>query len=269
MIALCKLLAIESRVRVSDGKASQGAESIMDAIKFAGRISDGGLIDVMSAHAKHHIALGSLSTALHKLDLASTSELRRFFEQKAKSKSPFASAMKLDIGKTVRDARSHLDEIAKESNYWTPPPELVKATHTQRAEYSKRLSEEFALLESQIDPLFAREERFWRFNPTSKDPIVNYALSISPLKDMPQIAARYRTQFRLAALHCRVIEFKRNNNRWPENLEELGGREVWYDPASGGKFYYAKLSNQSYTLYSLGSPETGRIDLVWRGPPDD
>jgi hypothetical protein len=113
--------------------------------------------------------------------------------------------------------------------------------------------------------MFKREERFWKTEKAiDPEPMVQYTLKYFSDDRLPQTALRYRTRFRLAALHCRIIEFKRKYNRWPEHLEELGGREVWYDPASGGPFYFAKLTDQSYALHSLGTPETGRIDLSLR-----
>jgi hypothetical protein len=172
--------------------------------------------------------------------------------------------MKAEIREKVAETATHLADISEESEYWSPPAELLALSPARRAEYVKRIREEFRKLEEQVDPVFAREERYWKFDPFHKDPIIDYALKTTVLDSTPQTAARYRTQFRLAALHCRIIEFKRTLNRWPDKLEELGGREVWYDPASGGPFYYANLTEQSYTLYSLGTPETGRIDLVWR-----
>lgn len=259
-----RLLHLEARVDFAEGKSELGSESIIAAIDFADRVSDGGWIDVMSAHAKHQIALGSVRDALPKLSLGSALNLRAYFERKTRARSPFAEAMKAEVREKVNDPATYLDDISEETEYWTPPAELTRLSPARRAEYVKRTREEFQKLESQIDPVFAREERFWKFDPANKDPIIDYALSTSILDSTPQIAARCRTQFRLAALHCRVIEFKRTHNRWPNALSELGGREAWYDPASGGSFFYARLSEQSYTLYSLGTPETGRIDLVWK-----
>jgi len=261
-----RLLRLEARVRFGEGKSDAGCESIIAAIDFADRVSDGGWIDVMSAHAKHQIALGSVRDGLPTLSLASAKKLRSLFEAKAGAVSPFVEAVKAEIREKVADMATYLADISEESEYWSPPAELVALSPAGRADYVKRISEEFQKLEQQIDPIFAREERFWKFDSVHTDPIIDYALSSTILESTPQIAARYQTQFRLAALHCRVMEFKRTHNRWPNALTELGGREVWYDPASGGPFFYAKLTDQSYTCYSLGTAETGRIDLVWRGP---
>jgi hypothetical protein len=263
-LKVVKLFQIEARLRFSEGHSDLGSQSIIAAIDFSDRISDGSWIDAMRSHAHHQIMLGSLRDALPKLSLSSARKLKSYFETKVALKSPFQEAMKVEIGEKVDDTATYVTDISEESEYWSPPKELLALSPARREDYVKRIREEFQRLEKQIDPVFALEERFWKFDPGHSDPIIDYALNTTILDTTPQIAARYRTQFRLAALHCRQIEFKRTHNRWPTNLQELGGREVWYDPASGGPFFYAKLTEQSYTLYSLGTPDTGRIDLVWR-----
>jgi hypothetical protein len=157
---------------------------------------------------------------------------------------------------------------------WTSRPnDLVTARANARRfarvveRYVAQIQRELSELEARELEMFKREERFWKMDETHyDDPLIEGAMELLylPLSDK---AARVQTQLRLAAIHCRIIEFKRTHNRWPIALTELGGREVWYDPASGGPFYYAVLSDQSYTLYSLGTPETGRIDLRYQGPP--
>jgi hypothetical protein len=233
-------------------------------IDFSDRISDGGWIDTMRSEASQQIAFARLRDALPKLGVAAAANLRIFFDDLVRGESPFVNAMKKLVGEEIAEARERLDEIAVETEYWSPPKKLVALSASQRNEYAERIRDEFRALENQIAPLFALEERFWKFDPASKDPIIDYALRTSVLGRTPRIAVRRRTQLRLAALHCRIIEFKRTYNRWPNALTELGGRDVWYDPASGGPFFYARLSDQSYTLYSRGTPETGRIDLAWR-----
>jgi hypothetical protein len=217
-LKVVKLLRIEARLRFSEGHSDLGAESIVAAVDCADRVSDGGWIDAMMSHAQHQIMLGSVRDALHKMSLRSARRLRIYFEAKASAKSPFAEAMKAEIREKVAETATYLADISEESEYWSPPAELLALSPARRAEYVKRIREEFRKLEEQVDPVFAREERYWKFDPFHKDPIIDYALKTTVLDSTPQTAARYRTQFRLAALHCRIIEFKRTYNRWPDKL---------------------------------------------------
>ena len=262
---IAKLFIMESRVRFATGRPDSGAESIVDGMTFGNRLGSQ-LVDVLSASAKNAMFFAQVEDSLPMLSSAGARRLSNYFEAMAKAPSPYLNAIKLEFDEIVRDPSKHLAEMSEETDYWTPPDEMLALSTEQKRDYAKRIAHEFSKLAAHADETFAKEERFWKLNLNNEDPIIEHALIAGIYDNVPSIAARYRTQFRLAALHCRVVEFKRTHNRWPEKLTELGGREIWYDPASGGPFFYQKLTDQSYLLYSLGTPETGRIDLRWRPP---
>jgi hypothetical protein len=76
--------------------------------------------------------------------------------------------------------------------------------------------------------------------------------------------AKCRSQLRLIRLHCAVIDFHWEHNKLPLSLEELPNQSVSNDPLTNGKFYYERLKNGGYALWSLGTGKTGRIELVYR-----
>lgn len=264
--SISRLFAIEARVRFADGGPDSGVDSIIDAMTFSGRVGRGTLVDALIEAGFNGVALGSIEKALPKLSLAGARKLAGFLELSARSPSPLLMALKVEIREKADAPLPYLTEISEESDYWSPPPELLALTAVQQRAYAEKVGAEFEKLWRTVDGLLGQEERFGKLTSGHNDPIIVYATNTIIYTHLPTAAARFRTQLRLAGLHCRVIEFKRTHNRWPKALAELGGREVWYDPASGGPFFYELLTDQSYILYSLGTPETGRIDLSYRGP---
>jgi hypothetical protein len=118
-------------------------------------------------------------------------------------------------------------------------------------------------IEKKAREMFKREERFWlEPNLEHENAAVAYVLSSLPTA-MTAPIVRNRTQLRLAEMHCHVMLFKRQHNRFPASLAELGNDVKNYDPTTGGPYFYERVSQQSYVLYSLGTVETGRIDLIY------
>lgn len=264
---LVKLLRDEIRVNFADGKPKAATDSILTGVVFARRYSRGSMIEALRGSAWYAIISASFGRHLQSLDVASVRKLRLEFESQAAETPPFVRALIADFERDRTAAQEVFDNLEGDSEFFEVPDAMIRATSAQKAIHLAQIDKEIVNIQSRMRAMFQREERFW-LDPGSEhpDPIVRYAIDRTLYARMPMLAARNRTQLRLAALHCRIIEFKRTHNRWPNALAELGGREIWYDPASGGPFFYAKLTEQSYTLYSLGTPETGRIDLVWRGP---
>lgn len=263
-----KLLLDEARVRFADGRPAAAAESILTGIVFARRYSGGSTIEALKGSACYSMILASLYRHLHSLQIDGLRILRLEFERQVAGTPPYVRTLFADFERDRVEASNIFDNLDEESEYFDIPNEMFQATPAQKSHYLAQISQEILNIQSRMRAMFQKEERFW-LDPVLEhpDPVVRYAIDRTLYAGRPMLAVRDRTQLRLAAIHCRIIEFKRTHNRWPNALTELGGKEVWYDPASGGPFYYAKLTDQSYTLYSPGTQETGRIDLVWRPEP--
>lgn len=262
---VAKLLCEEARVNFGDGRPAAAAESILTGLVFARRYSSGSTIEVLKGSAYYSMFFASLYRHLQSLDISGLRMLRGELDAQVEEVPPYVRTLLADFERDRAEARKVFDNLDEDSEYFEVPDIVFQLTPMQRTQYLVQIDKEILTLQNKVRAMFMQEERFW-LDPVLEhaDPVVRYAIDRTLYASRPMLAVRNRTQLRLAALHCRVLEFKRTYNRWPDRLEELGGKEVWYDPASGGPFYYAKLSEQSYTLYSLGTPETGRIDLVWR-----
>ncbi len=76
---------------------------------------------------------------------------------------------------------------------------------------------------------------------------------------------RHRAQLRLLRLHARIIQYRWETGGLPKTLEELKlPKDETADPLSGKPFQYLP-KDRTYRLLSLGIPETGEIELRYRG----
>jgi len=263
------ILTTHIGVEFASGNPNQAVDALTEALTFAQRTSSNQIIDALVSGVTYGYAFRELNDNLSRLSLSNARELVKVFDRYAQGEQPLIAALRSEFEMHKAAVPRFLNYIESDRDlHWDAPTQLASLTNEEKRRLVPLILSSLEQRQSKMLEMFQREERFWEHQSEEhEDPIVAYTLDYFSNELLPRIIIRYRTQFRLAALHCRIIEFKRTHNRWPERLEELGGRDAWYDPASGGPFFYAKLTDQSYTLYSLGTPETGRIDLVWRGPP--
>ena len=265
---IARVFVAEARIRVAESKPSQTANSIATLLKFSQRLPIANLSDTLRSTTVEGRAWYALDFALHKLSFGGARELTDVITGILESPPPFLRAA-LESSRLYRELavnalrnKSSLDDMDS-----SVPKELLAAGPADVDRYVSEVLQLIDQSDRETREMFAREERFWKpIEPKTDDPVLLFALRGHGMR-FTMFAVLSRTRLRLAKLHCQIIEFKRTHNRWPEKLEELGGREVWYDPASGSPFYYARLTEQSYTLYSLGTSESGRIDLINRWQP--
>jgi hypothetical protein len=72
---------------------------------------------------------------------------------------------------------------------------------------------------------------------------------------------------RLLDLHARILDYRWNNLKLPEQLADAVPQALLFDPLSGQSFAYEKTAT-GYSLFSRGVPETGKIELKYRRDPN-
>jgi hypothetical protein len=264
------IMASRIGVEFAAGNPAAAVEAIEDALAFADRTGRNQAIDGIVAARTLDNVFDSLTENLHKLSGAAARNLTIVFERYVAAPQALIDGLVNEYDNAIAAVPQLLEYRPEDEERFGEVMARIKAlTADDRLRLIPIIRSALRGHRESMLEMFKREERFWKAEkPTDPEPMVQYTLKYFSDDGLPQTALRYRTRFRLAALHCRIIEFKRKNNRWPEKLEELGGSKVWYDPASGGPFFYARLTEQSYVLYSLGTSETGRIDLVNRWQPN-
>ncbi len=75
---------------------------------------------------------------------------------------------------------------------------------------------------------------------------------------------RNRAQLRLLDLHARILAYRWRNRKLPSDLKEVAPDNLINDPLSGQPFRFESVDGINYDLYSMGIPETGKIQLKYR-----
>jgi len=266
-----RVLAFEADVAFADGKPGAAARPIKDALEFSRRIQGKAITENLISIALQAMAMRTLDTGLPQLGLEDARMLRAAFENAAGERSVLIDLYVAEFGRweeLIAGVLADPDSILFDEE--VTPEFLRNLTPDQVQEYAGVIQRRVRSMQQQAREMFEKEERFWKTpDITDDDPVVAWMLSRITLKNITGALVRNMTQLRLASVHCRIIEFKRTNNRLPATLSELAAPAHIYDGTTGGPYFYAKLSEQSYLLYSLGTSETGRIDLVYSRYLDD
>ena len=83
--------------------------------------------------------------------------------------------------------------------------------------------------------------------------------------DMSGFVARLaieRTRLRLLILASRLRQYLWINEHLPTKLDAVAAPQQLDDPLSGGVFDYEVLGDKSFRVYSKGTDDTGRVDLL-------
>jgi hypothetical protein len=268
LLYVSEIMSMNARVRFADGDPAGATNDLMALLEFSERGNGSLLIEVLNgAFFDRGLAYETLRTGLHQLSLEDCHRLRRYFESEAAKPAPEIASSRDELSAVVADVPKIFDQIVKLEDWAEIPPEMRELNADQKEYYVEKIRAGLVRYQSEIDAMFAEGERNWRdMSFSDSDPIVEFAVNYYKPFIMWDFALKGRTRLRLAALHCRIMAYKRRNNRFPSAIDELGPAETLLDPASGGSFVYEKFSEQSYRLYSRGNDYSGPIDLEWGTP---
>lgn len=257
-------LMAEAFVNSAAGNPKAAARAISDAFVLSRRIAVGPRTSGMVSIAMQAIAFRALYVNVQRLDEESLESLGEIFRKAALERSPMIDMYFKEFEEWSRIVPDILRQ-PEEFTMGEEVPEVVRTLTTSEIEaVSQKVLAAMKAIEDSARVMFAGQERFW-LEPKRehKDAAVAFVLDNLP-GAFTHIIVRNKTQLRLAEVHCRLMLHKRRCNSFPAKLSDLGDERLAYDSTTGSPYYYARLSDQSYTLYSLGTSETGRIDLIYR-----
>ncbi|MDQ2986356.1 MAG: hypothetical protein M3R13_06490 [Armatimonadota bacterium] len=265
---LGQALVAEALVKSADGEPKAATRAISDAFVLSRRIAVGPRTSGMVSIAMQAIALSALSMNLNRLDEESLETLAELFGKTALEPSPMIEMYFQEFeewSRIVPDMLSQPEEFAMVDQV---PPAVLNLKAAEIEAVTQKVLVAMKTIRESARAMFSRQERFW-LEPKREheDAAVAFVLDNLPGAFI-HIIVRNLTQLRLAEVHCRLMLYKRRSNNYPARLFDLGDERLAYDRTTGGPYYYARLSDQSYTLYSLGTSETGRIDLIYRPERD-
>lgn len=257
-------LVAEAFVNLADGNPKTAARAITDAFVIGRRVAVGPRTSGLVSIAMEAIAFRALYMNLHRLDEESLENLAEVFGKAARELSPMIEMYFQEFEEWSR----FVPDMLLQPEEFTMGEEVPGAVRNLKAAEIEAVTQKvlaaMKTIKDSARVMFARQERFWiEPKPEHEDPTVAFVLDNLP-GAFTHIIVRNRTQLRLAEVHCRLMLHKRRHNSFPAKLSELGDERFAYDSTTGSPYYYARLSDHSYTLYSLGTSETGRIDLIYR-----
>ena len=246
------LFIAESQVHFSEGRPGAGARTILDLLRFGRRIAGKTTVEGLVSIAIQSQAMRALDLGRNRLSLSDAEMLAAEFAKSAKEPSPLVEMYFQELRWFRNNARALILDGMQEIG----ASEVDVSMKIALAEVDR--------LEKEWRQMFLREERFWAMPEIQvDDAAAQFALQyIVPSTTGAMV--RNLTQLRLAAIHCKIIGYRRKYGDFPSKLADLLVPDALYDRTTGGPYFYARLSSQCYTLYSLGTPETGRIELVYR-----
>jgi hypothetical protein len=264
LLYVADVLVANSRVRFADGHPDSAVDALFDLFRFSKRGEEFSIEALTGAHYEHGLAYEQLATGFHQLSLNGCKRLRQYFESAAAEFPAVVTAARADLPEIIADVPKVFDRLLEYEGWVDMPAGIKTLSPEQREFYVGRIRTGLQEFQEQIDEMFAKDESQWLDHRyADNDPIVEFAVNYLKSFTMWDFALTSRTRLRLAALHCRVIEYKRRFNRLPIWITQFAPPESIRDPANGGPFVYEKLSEQSYRLYSNGNEHSGPIDLQW------
>jgi hypothetical protein len=256
------MLSGEAQADFASGRPSAGARDISNLLKFGRRIVGKTTVEALVSIAVQSQAMRALDLGKHKLGSTDAATLAMEFSKAALEPSPLIETCFRELSWFRRNVR---DFIMAEARAGGELAQYATTMSDAQMEASTKVAlAEVDRMERALRKMFAQEERSWAMPEIQvDDPTANLALQYI-LPSTTAAMVRNLTQLRLAAIHCKIMEYKRKRGEFPTKLADLEWQEAMYDRTTGGPYFYARLSPQSYILYSLGTAETGRIDLVYR-----
>lgn len=284
--SLSKLLLLRAYVHFADGNSSKATSELLDGITMAQKMSGTTFISNLVSVACTAIALAGFNENLSALSQPDAARIEKYVSNALRKPTALIAALNnenenmtkswLDLIKSPADL-SHIS-----SDDETPAP-----AHAQFEQFAAKLSAaQFKELlaafqkklgeatEASINVLNGSEDKWLDRNSyrnfrdpqtiSNIDDAAEY-LALNSALDHRQLvlaAIRGRTQLRLLGLHARILDYKWNNRKLPEKLEDAVPAPLLHDPMSGQNFVYT-VSPKGYELYSLGSEDTGRVDLKY------
>ncbi|MEO7453870.1 MAG: hypothetical protein ABIV13_03805 [Fimbriimonadales bacterium] len=260
---LGQVLSADVFANAADGKPTASSQSISDALILGRRVGEGQRISGLISVAMQGIALRALSLNLHRLDEKSLADLAEQFGRIAREPSPLVEGYFGDFKRWYEIVPHILRDPESVSFEEEVPEQILNLSATEIEAATQEALRSMAEIDKRAREMFQREERFWlEPNLEHENAATAFILSNLPTA-MTSPIVRNKTQLRLAEMHCRVMLHKRQHNDFPASLSDLDGQVKNYDPTTGGPYFYERISDQSYVLYSLGTAETGRIDLIY------
>jgi len=278
---IAKADANHAYLEFADGRSDLAVKDLLEGLKFSQKICTTTRIGCLVSIACQSIILAEFNLHLSQLSESDAMDIDRATKQLIAQPVPMSQLLREEarasvsvLDEVVDHPESFLDDMEgrkdKTKPYNLSPDDKAKLKSLILSGIDNRLNEEIKRYEG--------PETGWVIRDRSPDPIpgtndrsvsglalqfVNFLMGKETKIGFATAVAKARIQLRLLRLHAQVIEYKWQNGFLPKKLSEFARDGAGFDPIVNAPFHY-EPKNGAYTLYSEGTPETGRIELKYK-----
>lgn len=290
--ALAKLSVVDAYVKFANGDSRGATTDLIEGLTFSRKISGMTLISNLVGIASTSIILAGFEENLNRLSDGDCQRILKVIPPALNEPLSFVEAMrgeaKFAIGSVdflLKDPKEAL-ALSSDTGNETSHPEadfekyVLNMTANEKEAFRRTFNEKMSNYYERIISVYKEPENKWLENRsgeqiaapttiTNVDDAANMLASIvTPVHRQAAIAmVKSRTQLRLLQLHALVIDYRWNNRKLPEKLEQAVPPSLMTDPMSGEQFGFEAIQG-GYKIYSHGVKETGRIELKYKRDPN-
>ncbi|MBS1714143.1 MAG: hypothetical protein JST30_07375 [Armatimonadetes bacterium] len=279
---LTRVMVVRATVQFADGQPRDAVRTLDGALRFSSGVQETGvLINFLVGIAMQSIVLRGYNDNLSRLPLPDLERLARSPIGKDDSTAARsclqreATSIQTMFDELARDRTKTEDFLANDpaddsetSNgikrlKSLPDSEFVAAVQAAKAGTLARIKRIDAILGSPEPRWSGLISQFESGEANDKSPVGILSESFALGSQILAAELKRRMQLRLFRVHVLVRRHRLMANKLPDTLDQLGDQNLTVDPLTGKPFVY-EVSGDTYQLYSRGTEQTGRIDLVWK-----
>jgi len=215
--------------QIAEGKPNQAADSLIDALTFGRRVQCIGTIGYI-------VGSQIIDGNLRMFDL----------NRRAFAESGLEKLSKLEL---IHSIPAEKTAMMLELTAYESVSSMEELTDEEKLHALARIEELKAFVAAQL----TKEEAQWSWDDKAEAIEHLSPLGISLSITWPR-AIVVRTKLRLLNVTARVLLDEVRNYKLPDALTDA------HDPATGSSFFYGKRDD-AFVIYSLGTENTGRIEL--------
>jgi hypothetical protein len=276
--SLSRMMAVEMYVQMADGKMGEAISTLGDCLKFSYMIHADCLIGGLVSIAMDRIVVKRLAEHMDQLSVRDCDRLLTVVNDWLKAPDPSIAILegeRASIRRTLQKYRSQPEKLLasflpglkddtegkKQHNF------LLSAFSRHPETAGPAFDQAQAMLDGFYDGIAAGLQKpVWERSeiPNPKDDGSSASKLFSLLAPaFNRVTDRYgsdQAQLQLLGVHAAIHRYKWENDRLPENLEQLHVGALAIDPFSGKPFVYKRLDDKTYDLYSQGPLDRGTTD---------
>lgn len=282
---IVKAVQASMQVDFAAGSTSSAIRQCLSTMQFVDNTSRGVLISSLMGIALQQIAFATLSRNWGQLSVPDALKIEQFVNQFFLRPNGAIETLRFEFCSLARMLRHEMPSmktddlkewIGSEDDPDSDGEQFLKqwgaVPASQRHSICNRAATELLKQAAEFERILLQPEKAWvapEF-PTIGGMEGQLIEIVSPLHPLVlNMAARNRTQMRLLRLHAVIRQYRFEHDRLPESLARLNKPLEIQDPLAGESFIYEPKADLTYELYSKGSQQTGRIDLVMKRQPGE